>query len=96
MAYKNLCVPFNAPLNKEDTEEQTKGCRANNPDICANCYMPGVCAFASKDGICRKPCLPLQSYPENIRKLFATSGSPAEYTQTSPLTQIILFRHTRL
>lgn len=55
MAYKNLCVPFNAPLNKEDTEEQTKGCRANNPDICANCYMPGVCAFASKDGICRKP-----------------------------------------
>lgn len=33
---KDLKVPFNAPLNELDTEKQTYGCRANNPDICAN------------------------------------------------------------
>ena len=55
MGEKDLKIPFKAPLNKLDSETQTYGCRANNPDICANCYMPGVCAFASKDGICRKP-----------------------------------------
>ena len=55
MGEKDLKIPFKAPLNELDSETQTYGCRANNPDICANCYMPGVCAFASKDGICRKP-----------------------------------------
>ena len=55
MASKTIKVPFNAPLNKEDTEMQTFGCRANNPDICANCYIEGVCAFVSEDKICRKP-----------------------------------------
>ncbi len=44
----------------------------------------------------RSRCLPFQSNSQNLRELFATSGSPAENTQTSPLTQIILFRHTRL
>lgn len=48
-------VPFNAPLNEMDTEQQTCGCRANNPDICANNSIAGVCAFSSADGICRKP-----------------------------------------
>ena len=52
MEYK---VAFNAPLSEFDTESQTFGCRANNPDICANCYLPGQCAFASEDHICRKP-----------------------------------------
>ena len=51
MANKNFCVPFNAPLNKEDTEEQTKGCRANNPDICA---FNGI-TFTRPDCICKKP-----------------------------------------
>ncbi len=55
MASKELCVPFNAPLNKEDTEVQTKGCRANNPDICAFNGIPDVCAFVRQDGICKKP-----------------------------------------
>ncbi len=53
MANKELCVPFNAPLNKEDTEIQTEGCRANNPDICAFNGMPNVCAFVREDGICK-------------------------------------------
>lgn len=55
MANKNLCVPFNAPLNKEDTEEQTKGCRANNPDICAFNGITDMCAFTRPDCICKKP-----------------------------------------
>lgn len=52
---KSLRVKFSAPLNKNDTETQTEGCRANNPDICGNAYLNGVCAFVNQDGICRKP-----------------------------------------
>ena len=52
---KKLHVPFKAPLQEGDTAECTVGCRANNPDICANNSLDNVCAFASKDGICRKP-----------------------------------------
>lgn len=52
---KEMCVPFKAPLNKGDTESQTKGCRANNPDICAFNLIEGVCAFSSSDGICKHP-----------------------------------------
>ena len=50
-----LRIPFNAKLNKIDTEEQTYGCRANNPDICSNCYLPDICAFSRDDKICKKP-----------------------------------------
>lgn len=55
MKEKELRILFNAPLNKQDTETQTFGCRANNPDICSNNSLPGVCAFASDDCICKKP-----------------------------------------
>ena len=55
MTEKRLKIPFNAPLNIQDTEAQTYGCRQNNPDICSSNGMDGICAFASKDGICRKP-----------------------------------------
>lgn len=55
MEKRRLKIAFNVPLNQEDTEIQTYGCRANNPDICANCYLPDVCAFASEDSICKKP-----------------------------------------
>lgn len=51
MSEKELRIDFNAPLNPDDTEDQTYGCRANNPDICANAYMPNICAFVNKDGI---------------------------------------------
>ena len=50
-----LHVGFHAPLNEQDTEKQTYGCRANNPDICANNGVINVCAFASDDCVCRKP-----------------------------------------
>ena len=55
MNEKDLKVPFNAPLNELDTEVQTFGCRANNPDICANNSIYNICAFASDDCICKKP-----------------------------------------
>lgn len=48
-------VPFNAPLNPQDTENQTFGCRQNNPDICGNNGKPDLCAFVRADGICLKP-----------------------------------------
>lgn len=44
MNEKTLRVPFNAPLNEQDTETQTLGCRQNNPDICGNNGLSGVCA----------------------------------------------------
>lgn len=53
---KALHIKFDAPLNELDTEKQTYGCRANNPDICSNNSIPGVCAFSSDDDfVCRKP-----------------------------------------
>lgn len=52
---KELRVKFAAPLYDKDTEFQTVGCRANNPGICGNAYLEGVCAFVTPDGICRKP-----------------------------------------
>lgn len=51
----NKKVPFNAPLSPLDTEFQTMGCRANNPDICGNNGLSDICVFASDDGICHKP-----------------------------------------
>ncbi len=36
MKEKELKIPFNAPLNDQDTETQTYGCRQNKPDICGN------------------------------------------------------------
>ena len=51
----NIKVPFGAPLNELDSETQTYGCRANNPDICANNSIADACAFASSDCICKKP-----------------------------------------
>ena len=55
MNKKELHFSIKAPLNEQDTDQQTYGCRANNPDICSKCYIPGVCAFASDDNICKHP-----------------------------------------
>ena len=55
MNKKDLSIPFNVPLNPQDTEQQTYGCRANNPDICGNIGLPNICAFSSTDYICKKP-----------------------------------------
>lgn len=50
-----LMIPFNAPLQSEDTLSQTYGCRHSNPDICGSCYLDGICAFVNPDKICHKP-----------------------------------------
>lgn len=55
MEEKALKINLRAPLNEFDTETQTYGCRANNPSICNNCYLDGVCAFVTNDHICRRP-----------------------------------------
>ena len=46
---KELIIPFDAPLNEKDTESQTYGCRQNNPNICGNNSLPGICAFVCED-----------------------------------------------
>ena len=66
MKGKELLVPFNAPLNEQDTELQTYGCRQNNPDICSSNSIPDVCAFASDDCICKKPS---RSWKKQYQKL---------------------------
>lgn len=48
-------IPFSAPLNEHDTENQTYGCRANSPDIYAYNELQGVCAFVKDDCICKRP-----------------------------------------
>ena len=55
MNKKDLSIPFNAPLNPQDTEQQTYGFRANNSDICGNNGLSNICAFSSTDCICKKP-----------------------------------------
>lgn len=48
-------VDFNAPLNKQDTEMQTYGCRQKNPEICKKNGLPNICAFVREDSICKSP-----------------------------------------
>ena len=55
MIKDRLHIPFIAPLNKEDSETQTYGCRANNPDICNSNGLLGICAYSSDDCICKRP-----------------------------------------
>ncbi len=55
MDKKELHISFNAELCGLDTANQTFGCRQNNPDICGNNGIERICAFNSKDHICRKP-----------------------------------------
>lgn len=52
---KELCFSQHDKLNLMDNENETYGCRHSNPDICGSCYIDGICAFSSKDNVCRKP-----------------------------------------
>lgn len=63
---KKLKIDFNAPLSEFDTEEQTYGCRANNPDICKNNGMIDICAFERQDCICK---VPSRAWKKQFRKL---------------------------
>lgn len=55
MNIKELQFSFHAPLNSGDSETQTYGCRANNPNICKNADSVSICAFTTTDHICKKP-----------------------------------------
>ena len=67
MTEKELRFSLTAPLNEGDTEKQTYGCRANNPSICKNCYLDGVCAFATKDNICKAPSTKWKKYYRQLK-----------------------------
>jgi hypothetical protein len=51
----DLIISQKAPLNKDDTETQTFGCRHTNPSICSSNSLEGICAFVAKDSICKRP-----------------------------------------
>lgn len=40
MNKKDLVIAFSAKLSNLDTENQTYGCRQNDPDICKNNGLP--------------------------------------------------------
>lgn len=54
-----------------DTDKQTFGCRQANPDICGYCYIEGICAFASKDSICKHPSAKWKKYIQNLRRVIS-------------------------
>ena len=69
MSTKDLRISFNAPLNELDTEDQTYGCRQNNPEICRHNGIQGICAFVSDDCLCSKPSRSWKrKYHELLRK----------------------------
>jgi hypothetical protein len=57
---------FHAPLQQNDTAEQTVGCRHTQPAICAKNSIPKVCAFVRPDGMCLAPP---QSWKKQFLKL---------------------------
>lgn len=59
----NKLLNSKEPYNSKDTEKETYGCRHTNPNICSNNSIPGVCAFASEDCICKRP-------PRSWKKIF--------------------------
>jgi hypothetical protein len=52
------------PLSDLDTELQTVGCRASNPNHCKNNSTEKKCAFVREDGLCLLP-------PKSWKKIFA-------------------------
>lgn len=65
---KELHIGFKAPLNPDDTAEQTYGCRQNNPDICKNNSIPEICAFVREDHICKQPSKAWKKQYEKLKE----------------------------
>lgn len=74
MSYREYVIPFSAPLNLLDTENQTYGCRQTNPDICGNNNLPDICAFCRTDHICKKPS---KAWRRQFTKLSQTNTEQA-------------------
>lgn len=62
MSKNPLQFSLKDPLHALDTENTTYGCRANNSDICKNCYVENICAFSSSDCICKAPSAKWKKY----------------------------------
>ena len=60
-------ISFHAPLNEKDTEEQTYGCRANNPDICFY-NSSSCCALTKEDCICTRPSRAWKKQYQKLKK----------------------------
>ena len=71
----NLKFPFNAPLNPQDRADRTYGCRANNPNVCGNNGLQGVCAFVNDDCICRKPSRAWKKQFAKLQEMAASAAS---------------------
>ena len=65
---KELCFTLKEPINDGDTDTTTNGCRHSNPDICGSCCIDGVCAFTSKDHICKKPSMKWKKFYKKIKE----------------------------
>ena len=50
-----LIIDPTAPLNSQDSPNQTSGCRCRTYQNCARNSMENVCAFVKADTICLKP-----------------------------------------
>ena len=70
MNANELHYDFHKELQKEDSETQTFGCRANNPNICRNNGLSGICAFVTEDKICR---MPTKAWKKQYEKLTSTN-----------------------
>ena len=55
------------PLKQQDNEQQTYGCRCNNPDICRN-YGTINCGLTNSDHICKTPSRAWKKYYEEKLK----------------------------
>jgi hypothetical protein len=54
------------PLEPQDTERTTLGCRRAKPDFCGKNSMEDVCAHVRIDGMCTSPPL---GWPKQFRSL---------------------------
>ena len=59
-------LKFHAPLQQDDTDSATRGCRHTNPDICAKNRVPKKFAFVNPEGICYAPSA---SWPKQFQEL---------------------------
>jgi hypothetical protein len=66
----HLLFPFDAPINDNDTETQTFGCRHYNPEMCNSNYMDGICALVTSDHICRKPSTAWKKQYQQLKRQF--------------------------
>lgn len=62
---KKLRYKFNDPLDDEDKEDKTLGCRAFQPDFCSD-YGSSGCALTNESGICT---CPRKSWKKQYHKL---------------------------